>query len=580
MSPTPELRPQGTRVINVLPAPGAEESPGERAQRLALGPGSLRLGGAAVSGAAAPSVQHAQAAGALRPAALLRLGLGSHDYASKRAEHEAALEGWLREALRGCALLRPKASWALNRASLRAETVGLCRTMYTLPDDLERSMGTEDGTNATLVAGVQASRADVSGANRAVAEAFKVAASQAPGLGVGDSIREISAVVADLLSDAVEDAADGVVNVVTEVLEFIPGVGILMAGIKAVKSSIFLIVSEVKRLRNSQLRGSSISVIEREALWAVDCFEARVQMQEGRNLASAVITGASHSLGYAGLAMGPVAKAVTSVINLTAKIVQLIADVVAVGRANRRIAAGALTVAALRDTPALGLALPHLPGAHALSTLGIVPPGWTAAANPGQLAKIQRELRHPANATLLAALDGIRPRLGGAAVASAHAAQRNLWAEELARLKWLFDETNRHAHDFPWVLMRADRQLWEPQAVGLTQRAKAAAQSFGKRTAAAAWHRIQQVPALIGVGVAEAPSGGAPAEAPASTGSAAASTGAGAAEAPALGAAGGEVTHAEVEALDGWHDMVLEDIETDDDEGDHGSVRTIAGGGR
>lgn len=541
-----------TRVIRVRPAP---PTAAEAAAIAALGTTGVQaaLGGGARAGAGAALVQHARDDGGLRPSVRLRLAIGSPDYRAVQAEHDRALEAWMREALQGCQLVRPKPAWLQAGASLVTGAVGLGKKLSSIEGDLKTEMATNDGSNTALAASVRSGSAAASDTSeRAVGIALSRALATIPTPELfGEAMTEITAAVTDLVGSMVEDVA----GAVAEVLEFIPGVGIITSALKAIKCTVMMVVSAIKRRSYTKVVDSSISVIEREAMWSADWFEERQQASEGRGLASAVLTGTAHSLGYLGAAAGPVAKAATSVINLTARIIQLVRDVLAVRSANKSLLEGSMTVAKLRDTPVLGLCLPHLPGAHALSTLGIVAPGWKATDHAEQAERLRKVLSDPRNRTIRTALDAIGPQLGGAAAAAGTQPLANPWQWELERLKFVYDETHRHAHDFPWLVMRGDKQVYAPLAISMTQRAK----QLGKDTAKAAWTRLRALPADVGLTApaAPAPTGASPPTASPPTTSP--PTG----PAPSSGSGAAVTTVEETER--GWQhaEWVLEDVDDD-----------------
>jgi hypothetical protein len=308
---------------------------------------------------------------------------------------------------------------------------------------------------------------------------------------------EIAKVVSSSITPSVSDLtniASGIKEAASSVVSSIPLLGTIVAGVKLIKQGIELGLLVAEACKIYQAKKDSFSLIEREALSAIQSFQKEKGAQLGKDMATTAATGVTAAVGGAAIA-----EAGTKLADLLMLIVIRIIRLYQIRKANEAMKKeNGFTLELLRSCPTLALHLPHLDGGvDTLTLLGVLPPGWKGSDKKGiiQTALLEGYQSGKVRSTdvgwLIRPLDWNEQNsmylppdesgLGGAASGAAQAAtkQHNPWSREFERIRYMLEKTDKYLYAQNWRLYKKKdpKPLYEPKPTGFMDKFKEEAKS-------------------------------------------------------------------------------------------------------
>lgn len=309
-----------------------------------------------------------------------------------------------------------------------------------------------------------------------------------------------SGLVSDVIAEVgdIKDLVLGLVGAAKAVVDSIPMLGKIVAGVKLLAKGVSLVMLAKQAYDVCMAKKSSFSLLEKNVTGAVTSYQKEKGIQIGKEMATTAATGAAAAFG-----VGGVVSIATKLVDLVAKVAAAIYRAYQIRKLNAKMKGSTpLTLKDLQEAPILGLHLPYLDGVDALALLGVAPVKWqTSQDKEGILrgldaAVSEGVLRSTDKGWLTARLQwndlqtryrsmltGSGGRLGGAAAAAAAGAtaEHNPWTSEFERVIMKLKWTDTYLYAQKWRLYDKDGNIvHEPAPTGLLDRAKEAAKQKGE----------------------------------------------------------------------------------------------------
>lgn len=307
------------------------------------------------------------------------------------------------------------------------------------------------------------------------------------------SIPLSSDLVAGAMAEVIDlkDLVSGLVEAAKAVVDSIPMLGTIVAGVKLLAKGVSLAMLAREAYSVCKAKKSSFSLLEVNVYGAITSYQQEKGIQIGKDMVNLAATGAAAAFGG-----GSVVSIATKLVDLVAKVAAAIYRAYQANSINEKIRARRpLALQDLRDAPILGLHLPYLDGVDALALLGVAPVGWQASSSAGAIqsgldASVMQGVLRPTDKGWLTArlqwndmqtryrssLIGAGVRLGGVAVAAAAAptAEQNPWTREFERVIHMLKWTDTYLYAQKWKLYQDGKVVHEPAPTGLLDRAQEA----------------------------------------------------------------------------------------------------------